>query len=327
MDTVSKNLGPVKNTDYLPENLCDYGKRDAEWDRHKGVADRFVKAFERYGTATQRKHAQRMAQCAMVLLFDRLDGGLLRLHHAWFCHVRGCPICEWRIARRRALMMIQFLPELMTAYTRGAFVFLTIAQRNCSVGALRQNLKDFNAAWNNFSRRKFFVDLSLGWLKRLEVTRNDEDDSVHLHAHVIVLVDRGYFTGRKYIKQSQWTDAWRECLYHVRGRQGDPTDGWVHVQRVKSGQEEKGILETLKYAVKPLRLRGLDDAVERWYVHVIKQLQGQKMVACGGAFKELIKRLREGEESTSELIHGELESDDEKPVLGVLGFSWRSLVQ
>ncbi len=82
--------------------------------------------------------------------------------------------------------------------------------------------------------------------RSLEITYNKEDDTYHPYFHLILAVNKSYFTDKDYyLSQENWTRLWKESL------QVDYTPV-VDVRRVKSKDKNfsKVIAETAKYTVK-----------------------------------------------------------------------------
>jgi Replication protein len=91
--------------------------------------------------------------CSLWLGFawapERQDAGVLtlKLREARFCRVRHCPICQWR---RSLMWLARFqtaLPQLLVQHPTARFLFLTLTQKNVSIGELRLTLRDMTKAW------------------------------------------------------------------------------------------------------------------------------------------------------------------------------------
>ena len=63
-----------------------------------------------------------------------------------------------------------------------------------------------------FRRAKVKKNL-LGYLRSVEVTHNEDDNSYHPHIHVLMMVRPSFFQSKKdYITQKEWSDMWSQSL-------------------------------------------------------------------------------------------------------------------
>ncbi|MGZ1052912.1 protein rep, partial [Streptococcus thermophilus] len=63
-----------------------------------------------------------------------------------------------------------------------------------------------------FKRAKVQRNL-LGYLRSVEVTHNENDNTYHPHIHVLMMVRPSYFQSKKdYITQKEWSDMWSQSL-------------------------------------------------------------------------------------------------------------------
>jgi hypothetical protein len=219
-------------------------------------------------------------------------------------------------------MTLKIMPQILEAYPKSRFIFLTLTVRNCELAELRNTVKLMNKAWKKLTKRKEFA-LVQGWLRSLEVTRS-VDDTCHPHFHVLLMVPPGYFSNG-YVSQGKWTDAWASCLEVMY----TPI---VDVRAVRPGKLDKGseaetmisaICETFKYVVKPSDIlrENLDSRItpEQWLTGLTSQLFKMRKIATGGVLKQYLKEL---ENEPEDLIHINDEDGDfifEPPRVG---FAW-----
>lgn len=104
----------------------------------------------------------------------------------------------------------QALPDLVRAYPKARWLFLTLTVRNCEVSELSVTLKVMNEAWQRLVKREEFKPVQ-GWLRTTEVTRG-KDRSAHPHFHVLLMVPPSMLSGVNYIKQPRWVELWQEAL-------------------------------------------------------------------------------------------------------------------
>ncbi|RMH95205.1 replication protein, partial [Stutzerimonas nitrititolerans] len=53
--------------------------------------------------------------------------------------------------------------------------------------------------------------IAKGYVRKLEITYNKERDDYHPHFHVLIAVNKSYFTDKRYyISQKEWLELWRD---------------------------------------------------------------------------------------------------------------------
>lgn len=305
---ISSLTEPVKYKDLATES-----PRDAKWDDHKTNTQAFAMVLRCDGGETLEKQATRVDQCSDVLGFawesdDETGECRLRLRKARFCRVRLCVICQWRRSMMWTARMYEALPTLMEQYPKSRFLMLTLTIKNVEIDSLRHSLNSMGKAWHKLIRRAEFKPI-LGWVRTVEITRG-KDGSAHPHFHVLLMVSPSYFNGRNYITQQRWTELWQES-----GRLDyQPI---VDIRKVKSkwpktGDVEPvpgGVVEVLKYAVKPSDLAVEPDSEEgEWVRELARQIHHSRAIATGGVLKDFFKEPT----SDEEMIHPDGEKQEEE---------------
>lgn len=243
--------------------------------------------------------AERVASCGSWLEFGVCpEGHERRLKSAMFCQVRLCPMCAWR----RSLMIFHQLNEVLHEAVKREkmrFIFLTLTVRNVSGEELPEAITHLFQSWQRLMQRKVVRDVTVGWFRALEVTRNPKRKDYHPHFHILLGVKPSYF-GSGYIKQSEWVLLWQDALR---------VDYMpvVDVRTVKPKREgqtvEAAVAEAGKYAVKPgdYLLEDSDEAAEA--VRIFDQaLRSRRLVAYGGLFREIRRDLKMEDPETADLI-------------------------
>jgi len=176
------------------------------------------------------------------------------------------------------------MPGIMAANPTARFVFLTLSVKNCAVSDLRQTLQAMNQAWKRFTMRKEFSSV-MGWVRTTEITRNKDNGSAHPHFHCLLMVPASYFSGAAYVNQKAWAAAWKDAAR----LDYDPT---VDIRAVRNKKAEDGtamprdgIVETLKYSVKPSDMFAAPD----WFITMTEQTHKLRFIATGGLFKDVFK--------------------------------------
>ena len=292
--------------------LSAYSPRDAKWDTHRGNAQTIGKHYD------QAEHfarlGERIAGCSTSLgfaLHTDTDTGesRLKLRTATFCCVRHCPVCQWRRSLRNTARFFAAIPALQEQFPTHRWVFLTLTVRNCEPDHLRETIKGMNAGWQRLIQRKDWP--ALGWARATEVTRNEDDGSAHPHFHVLMMVPAGYFSGRSYVKQEEWSARWQ----HAMRLDYLPV---VDVRAVKSKKEgqtlQAAVVETLKYATK------VEDSLRdaAWLYAITEQLHKLRFVATGGALKNILK----DDMTNAEMIAGE-DPAESTPDAPSMWFGWK----
>lgn len=257
--------------------LSDYSPKDKPWDVHRAATDSVALLYLQ--DAEFQRLGARVSSCSGFLLFawavDQATGEkLFRLRGAHFCHVRHCPVCQWRRSMMWQAKFYQALPALQAEHPKARWIFLTLTVKNCPVTELRETLKAMGSAWQRLIQRQEFRPV-LGFVRTTEVTRGD-DGLAHPHFHALLMVSTSYF-GRGYVPQARWVELWREC-----GRfDYVPV---VDVRAVK-GDLGKAVQETLKYSVKPSDMRADGD----FLLELTRQVHHMRFVATGGVLKGVLK--------------------------------------
>lgn len=325
--------------------LSEASPKDKTWDKHK---DQSRQVSTIYGRADYEKYSKRIWECSQSLEFrvlgDDKGNSHLKLHSARFCRVRLCPVCQWRRSMMWRARFLKALPKICADHPRGRFIFLTLTVRNCPLEQLRETIGWMNASWLKLIRRKNFP--ATGWIKTIEVTRGREG-TAHPHFHCLLMVNETYFS-RGYISQANWTKIWQECL------KVDYTP-IVNVKTVKNRKDKRkqsvdktvdsslsdevngnnnglnddiiaGVLETIKYSVKPADLTGSEsDAIspQDWLSELTKQMHKTRSIALGGLFKDYLS-----EDEPEDLINADIEEETDLDEEGYnFIFEWRDLMR
>lgn len=282
--------------------LSAVSSRDSIWDTQRaktsviGEIYALNSEFERY--------SERMADCSGFLGFGLGSDGF-KLKQASFCRVRLCPVCQWRRSLLWRANMYFAYEDIKEKYPSHRWVFLTLTIKNVPVKDLRSTLKQMNTAYKRLIQRKQFDKVVDGFIRTTEVTRG-KDGTAHPHFHAMLLVKPSYFS-QGYIKQVEWQRLWQDCLKVDYLPVVD-----VRAIRAKKGYEDTednkvkaGILETLKYAVKP------SDMVSdpEWFYELTRQLKNTRAVSTGGALKDAIKK--ENEIKNDDMVNTGSEDGDD----------------
>jgi len=161
------------------------------------------------------------------------------------------------------------------------------------------------------------------------------------------MVNSNYFT-INYISQANWTKMWKECLKvdytpivnvkRVRDRKhkskqtvdsiDNTTVDTINNRPVDNPIDDiiAGVLETIKYSVKPADLIGEDYMFvtpQDWLAELTRQLHKTRSIALGGIFKQYLS-----EDDPEDLINAEIEEESDLDEEGYnYIFEWREIMR
>ena len=135
----------------------------------------------------------------------------LKIYRANFCENRFCPMCAWRTAKKDALKIAVMMNYIEDEHDK-AFIFVTLTAPNVKGENLKNEITKYNKAFKNLCKRDEIAKINKGYIRKLEVTYNQERDDYHPHFHCIFAVDKSYFTSRNYIKQARWLELWQDVM-------------------------------------------------------------------------------------------------------------------
>ena len=204
-------------------------------------------------------------------------------HKGNSCKNRFCPICAWKKARKDALAL-----SIMMAYLKQEekkeFIFLTLTAPNVSAEELNDEIKHYNHSFKKLMERKEVKAIVKGYARKLEITYNEERDDYHPHFHVLIAVNKSYFTNTKqYINQDRWLELWQKVTKN-------PMITQVDVRKVRNGRDDK-VYEIAKYSAKDSEYLVNQDVFEVFY----NALKGKRLIVYSGLFKEAMTLFKSGE--------------------------------
>lgn len=245
--------------------------------------------------------------CGNFLLFHADEGKEKRkLVHANSCKNRFCPMCAYKKSRKDAMKISIMLKSMEKKYK---FLFLTLTAKTVTSDNLIDEITDYNKAFKRFSELKVFKKEVLGYIRKLEITYDGEKkvtkemykrkkdyydnlgikvgdpnsnyDKYHPHFHVLLAVKKSYFSGRTYIKQSEWLEMWRLA-------KRDETITQVDIRKFDMA---KGTAELAAYAAKDSDYLISQKVFDVMY----KALKGRQIITYNGIFKESAKSYKKGD--------------------------------
>lgn len=205
-----------------------------------------------------------------------------KMNKSNFCNNRFCPLCSWRKARKDSLK-ISILLKYIQEELGYEFIFLTLTAPNVAGSDLSDEIKKYNKSFKNLMQLKEVKKITKGYVRKLEVTYNQERNDYHPHFHVMIAVNKSYFKSRDYIKKRQWLELWKECM-------GDSSITQVDVRKMDTS-DSNAIAEIAKYGAKDSDYMISQEVFDMFY----KALKGKQLLTYSGVFKESLKLFNDGE--------------------------------
>ena len=268
--------------------------KDKDWRGRKILSLKLADIFENLGY--KKSLVERVQICGDVLRFIRREDGSLKLYQAYFCKNKFCPMCNWRRSMKYSYQTSRIVDGAIKQEPKGHFLFLTLTLRNVVGNDLNKTLTLLTQSFDRLFRRAKVKKNLLGYLRSVEVTHNENDNTYHPHIHVLMMVRPSFFQSKKdYITQKEWGYMWSQSL---------KVDyiPMVDVRAVKEkGKGMRGaILETAKYPTKPIKLdvenkQVVDDLYNGMY--------RKRQLGFGGLFKTIKKQLALDDVENGDLVH------------------------
>lgn len=218
----------------------------------------------------------RLLLCANFLLFLKSNSGHYKLRRANLCGNRFCPICSWVEAKRNAFKILELI-MYVREIEKKELVFMTLTVPNCKGEDLTVTIDKLNKSFKRLMETKRFKNICLGYIRKLEITYNKEADTYHPHFHIIMAVNKSYFTSRDYLKILDLLELWRKATK-------DESITQVDLKKVRMGSI-KEVMEIATYTTKMKDLYS-DEEV---FIVLYGALRGRQIITYNGIFKDLCK--------------------------------------
>ena len=304
------------NTGEILQDKTSTGKvRD--WDGKKAMnlkmAELYEKAMNTLSVGEKlitSARLQDMKNCGNFLVFGTTKEKEKKLVQAYFCHMRLCPTCNWRRSMKLFAQVSEITEVLLREQPTTRFIFLTLTVKNPTATELLATLKKMNEGFKylvdkhkTFAPAQKLKDNLLGYLKAIETTYNNKENTYHIHIHCLLAVRASYF-GKGYVKQKEYTEMWQKAMHldYVP---------LVDVRTIKNSSA-KAIAEIAKYPTKTadiLSLSNENQAVDA-LITLHRTFHHRRLVTFGGVFRQIKARLKLDDVETGDLTHVETESKE-----------------
>ena len=230
------------------------------------------------------KTIERVFNCAnylqIVFNYEKDSIGSSKIVKSNRCMNRFCPVCQATRSRKDAYMLDVILRYLREEF-RYNFLFLTLTVPNVTSSELVGELNRQYESLQRLIKRKEFKKISLGYIRKTEITYNAERNDYHPHIHMLIAVKASYFKSRDYVKRDTWLKIWRECT-------GNSEITQVDIRKAN----EKSFRELAKYEAKAIDFLGYSQEVFDTFYFAMK---GRKMFTWNGCFLEGKKKYKKGD--------------------------------
>ena len=169
------------------------------------------------------------------------------------------------------------------------FIFLTLTVPNCHIDDLKATIQHMNKSFQRLAETKAYKKAVLGHFKALEILGdNTKGAEAHPHFHILLIVDKNYFTSKNYISQKEFLQMWRDATRNQNITQ-------VNIKKIKPKKNsnltalQSAVFEVAKYSVKHTDLVKKSDYV---FTKILNQTRNMRFFSTGGILKEMINLLK-----------------------------------
>lgn len=155
-----------------------------------------VKLFENFNP----QRAEKIRSCANLLVYKvNLDNYDRKLAKANFCKDMFCIECAKRKSNLLYHNLHQIMKEAKEKHNQ-EFAHMTLALENSKAENLNKGIDKLLYGFKLMMKRAKFVRAFEGYFRSLEITYNEEEDTYHVHLHVIVSFNKNEYFDKKYKK-------------------------------------------------------------------------------------------------------------------------------
>ena len=272
------------------------------------------------------RQAEQVSWCGTQLEFkapaDQSEAP--KLFKANFCKNRLCSMCTWRRSMKIFGQVSQVMDVIQSDYE---FIFLTLTVRNCSAEMLPATIDQLQEGFNRLMKTAQIRKAFKGYFKALEITHHPEylrDVEYHPHLHLIVAVNKSYFTSRDYISQAKLIGLWQS----VCALEYTPVVGIQKIRQADIQKNEislkKAVCEVAKYSIKNSEVtRGSFDEIDRTVETYITALASRRLCSFGGIFKKTAKALKLDDLTEGDLVRTDIEHVRSDVAYMIIGYKWQ----
>ena len=276
-NTKNKKLQPIGN-----ENLKECLNKPTE---KKLLMSDFIEFME-----DKNLKLDRLKECGNFIKFQASeDKTKFILAGGNFCKNRFCPFCSWLKAKRTAFELLELIK--VVEYTEKlAFIFITLTVPNVPRESLREEIENFNKSFKRLFQTEEFKAFNKGFIRKLEITYNEERNDYHPHFHLVVAVNKSYFKSRDYMSKRRLLELWQRATRN-------PAITQVDIKPCRM-DTVKQIMELATYSAKQGDLYSSKEVFDGFYEGLFRK----KLLVYNGIFKEYKKKIDIGEVDPAQVI-------------------------
>lgn len=269
------------------------------------------------------EHKAKLAGCGNFLGFlFALQSGRKILHDVRTCKWTACPFCSWRKAVKTEQLTLKAWERVqMEKYSKDKAIYCGVSLIFTIPNVRGEELKDHVSimlkAFDLMMRRKAVSQVCKGFIRNLEITRNNDIKSkdygtYHPHFHVVWMVTSRYFKSNKYLSREKITEIWNSCLRSA-GYTGAPVTNKVTAKKV----DAQNLHQVFKYNYGGLYKHDESESVEIrsrsakakektdgcamvgdidfdavTIKTMVEATAGRKLWACGGALRDVQAKVK-----------------------------------
>lgn len=219
----------------------------------------------------------RLKSCGNYLYFlSNQDKTKFKLSWGNFCNNRFCPICSWLKAKKNAVEIMELM-AFIREKEKKQFIFVTLTAPNVTAENLKNEIDDFNKSFKRLFQSEDFSVVNKGFIRKLEITYNSEQNTYHPHFHLIVAVNDSYFHSRYYISEKKLLEMWKKA-------KRDDTITQVDIRKIEMNTIQE-IMEIATYSAKQKDLYSNQEVFDVFY----ENMRGRQLLTFNGLFKEYRK--------------------------------------
>lgn len=276
-NTKNKNLQPIGNEDLKKSLNKPIQKKLMMLDFIRFMEDKNLKL-------------DRLKECGNFIKFQSSeDKTKFILAGGNFCNNRFCPFCSWLKAKRTAFELLELI-KVVEYKEKFAFLFITLTVPNVPKESLRVEIENFNKSFKRLFQTEEFKAFNKGFIRKLEITYNEKRKDYHPHFHLVVAVNKSYFTSRDYMSKRRLLELWQRATRNPNITQVD-----IKPCRMNT---IKQVMELATYSAKQGDLYSSKEVFDGFYEGLFRK----KLLVYNGIFKEYKKKIEVGEVDPAEVI-------------------------
>lgn len=202
------------------------------------------------------------------------------------CKDKFCPVCQ-KIKSTKNALAIEAMYNYLKDTTKLNYLFITLTAPNIKGNELNKELLSYSKSFERMLKTKKLLKINKGYIAKLEITYNAEEDTYHPHYHILMVVPNQYFKNPDYyIKQNEWLEIWQKA-------KRDKNITQVDVRKVQNKNIDgisSEVLELAKYMAKSADYFNSLDVFETYYNETHKK----RFMRYGGLFKQALKEFKQG---------------------------------